>query len=133
MPERVPADSAQLGLMPSRNNSLLLNVVCPPRPISIRICKQPFTALIFSSVGKQRCDQTRSERNLPLRVPRLYVPDLAHNPCTLYQHRVAVEIEITPLQTENLTYSKAQTHRNQDHRAPGFIEIGEEFPAFICR
>ena len=75
---------------------------------------------------QQHLRQTSIERNIVSRIFRLHIVHPAAYHASLNQHRAILEIEIAPLQAQNLANSKAQALCDQNHRPVWFAQMLEQ-------
>jgi VWFA-related protein len=75
---------------------------------------------------QQHLRQTSIERNIVSRIFRLHIVHPAAYHASLNQHRAILEIEIAPLQAQNLAHAKAQALCDQHHRPVWFAQMLEQ-------
>ena len=104
------------------------------RPPCDRICKKPILVSGEDRNGaplQQHLRQTSIERNIVSRIFRLHVVHPSAHHASLDQNRAIPEIEIAPLQAQNLADAKAQALCDQNHRSVRFAQMLEQFKELV--
>src|SRR5580658_2749867 len=131
----VPPDILpKTGKLRSPFDLLLLQALLVVRPPCDRICKKPILVSGEDRNGaplQQHFRQTSIERNIVSRIFRLHVVHPSAHHASLDQNRAILEIEIAPLQAQNLANAKAQALCDQDHRSVRFAQMLEQFKELV--